>query len=193
MNMIDYDAIIYYLYPSILETDFELSSDGISIYISKWNSLKLGSQPTIDYLTNNWLPIAKEIKKEEIKNITLSELNDGVSGYTVKSIVNGFTINSSRSDLSNLQNLYSYTAATVTSQLKLAGVTDQAQIDLAIAAYQITFKDFTNNFHLITLGDLASIIYELQAYVLWLYQHKWEKEQEIDAATDLIILNNISW
>lgn len=61
---------------------------------------------------------------------------------------------------------------------------------IAIPVYMIKdnmsgtmIKGFNNDFHVVTLQELDVIIFELQAYGLWLYQHKWEKVAQIMACT----------
>jgi hypothetical protein len=47
--------------------------------------------------------------------------------------------------------------------------------------------------HQLTIEELQIVINELIGYGLWLYQHKWEKEYEIDQATTIEQVNAITF
>jgi len=50
---------------------------------------------------------------------------------------------------------------------------------------QTAIADFNGNFHVVSMADLTDIIYELQAYGLWLYSNKWTKQAAIMACTSI--------
>lgn len=251
--MIDYYAVINELYTGISDLDFSLESDGLSVKLAYWNE-SFGEKPTIDYLADNWLIVAKKIKKEEIKQRSIDEIEFGLSGYITQGLKTNLHISSSRSDLDNMKNLSSYCRQIVIkfnsgkylpnindtifnadsswfgtiNSFYLLGedsngdsfgiahfsscksnitvgdigfiLRDNVKVEVATIAEILKnstattmFRTIDNNFHQISIEELDIMCSELQAYGLWLYQHKWEKEMEIDLVTDLIQLDLITW
>lgn len=171
--MIDYLKCIQKIYPGFTENDVSLEDHGNGdIIISYWNPT-FGSSPTISHLETVWLDVVKENKKLEMKEIAYDEINNGTSGYNTQYLTSNFKIDSSRFDLDNLKNLMLY------SQL--------------VSITSITIKDYNNEMHTITVSELQTIINELIGYGLWLYQHKWEKEYEIDQCTTIEAVNAITF
>jgi hypothetical protein len=58
---------------------------------------------------------------------------------------------------------------------------------------QTAIKGFDNSFHPVTLQELDVIIFELQAYGLWLYQNKWTKVAQIMACTTIEEIDAITF
>jgi hypothetical protein len=77
---------------------------------------------------------------------------------------------------------------------------DPVRLPVAVPVYFVknnmmgtVIKGFENNFHPVTLQELDVIIFELQAYGLWLYQHKWEKVAQVMTCTTVEQLEAISF
>ena len=169
---IDYFACIKLKYPGILDSQFSISDNGIDIIISMWDPA-LGSQPTLSELESYMFQVLKNRKHDEIKQLVHDEIDDSTLGYETKGLQANIRLDAGRGDLDNLRNLKQYCQATST---------------------QVTFiKDFYNNMHQITLEELDIIILELIAYVLWLYQRKWEVDLLIENATTEEEINSISF
>ena len=112
----------------------------------------------------------KTTKKNEIKMYFTSAFNQG---YTTKGLLTNIKLDCKRDDLVNFQSIAQYMETTNNTTTVI--------------------KDFNNDFHQdVPLADLKTIVNELIAYGLWLYQHKWEKEAEIDATTEETI-GSIVW
>jgi len=110
-------------------------------------------------------------KVADIKSIFQSKFSEG---YTTQGLTSNFKIDCGRDDKENLESLL------------------QRMRRLNIAT--TTIKDYNNEFHSdIWVTDLELIINELIDYGLWLYQHKWEKEEEIAAATTKEEIAAIQW
>lgn len=54
-------------------------------------------------------------------------------------------------------------------------------------------KSFDNSFYSVSLQELDVVIFELQAYGLWLYQHKWEKVVQLMGCTTIEEINAITF
>jgi hypothetical protein len=116
-----------------------------------------------------------------------------LKGYLCPTV--GIKLDSRPSDLANMQMLL---LKFTRSQVKIDKITNpmiqagaQAQLDAAIAALQI--KDFDNNFHHVNLEMLDNLIGDLIDYGLYLYQHKWLLQDQVNNATTIQQLNAISW
>ena len=112
---------------------------------------------------------AKYQKKNIIKSIFLGQPK---SGYIVSS---GFKMDCNRDDIDNLSLLLKRT------------------IDSGDTTTTANIRDFDNQFHQVTIGELSDIINELVDYGLYLFNHKWEKEVEIEAAQTVEEVNDIVW
>jgi hypothetical protein len=112
---------------------------------------------------------AKYQKKNIIKSIFLGQPK---SGYIVSS---GFKMDCNRDDIDNLSLLL------------------KRMIDSGDTTTTANIRDFDNQFHQVTIGELSDIINELVDYGLYLFNHKWEKEVEIEAAQTVEEVNDIVW
>lgn len=170
--MINYLKCAQKLYSGLTEDDIRIENHDGTIIIKEWNE-SFGVKPTLAELEVAWLDVVKEEKKQEIKEQMYTEINSGISGYTTKYLTNNFKIDSSRFDLDNMKNLMSY-----------------AQL---LSLSEVSIKGFDNTMHQLTIEELQIVINELIGYGLWLYQHKWEKEYEIDQSTTIEQVNAITF
>lgn len=170
---IDYVACVYAQYGQASTGNFSIEDDGSGPKISSWNDAILGAQPDLASLESAWLKVVKESKKEEMRNELIEEMNVGDHGYTTVGLIANIKINSSRGDLDNLRNLRDYMVATNQTTT--------------------TLRDFDNVYHQVTIDELSTIILELQGHGLWLYQHKWDKESEIDSCTTVDQVMAVTW
>ena len=170
--MIDCYACIKIKYPNINDNQFLLEDDGNEIKISYWDQ-SLGEQPSLPELNGYMFQVLKDNKKESIKQLVHDEIDNSSIGYMTQGLVNNFRVDAGRGDLDNLRNLKQYCSA--------------INIDTTY------IKDFYNNMHQVSMQELDTIILELIAYGLWLYQRKWEVDTLIDNALTEEEINSISF
>lgn len=86
--MIDYTKCALKKYPTATEEDFSFQDDGDGIYISFWNTGKLGQQPALAELESYWLSIYKEIATAEVKSIRRQGLDKAALSAGILAIYN---------------------------------------------------------------------------------------------------------
>lgn len=92
----DYSVIITTLYPTaILNVDYYISNnnDGNGVIINNWNTTKLGTAPTIAYLTNYYntnmaLPLAQAA---QISMLQLACRNTIINGFPCSALGSSYT------------------------------------------------------------------------------------------------------
>lgn len=122
------------------------------------------TMPEVDLLAT-----AKQVQKGRIR-ATFDHAPD--AGCSVSQ---GFIMDSKREDIDNLARLRD-------RMLETATTSDTVQI-----------RDKHNQFHSVTVGELATIVGEMVDFGLGLYERKWQLEQEIDAAATVADVEAIVW
>jgi len=187
--IIDYHLCILKLYTEATEDDFELIDHGEGCEISYWNTSKLGTQPSLITLATSWIDVVRDDKVLELKNSLVEEFDAGDHGYTTQGFDPNFKMNSSRQDLYNIDTLHrdlvtSYTRA----YLQYYPNATVNEINIYVDSQSIPgsgIRDYDNNFHAMTIGELGTLLLEMQNYGLWLYQNKWTKEAAVLAAVTI--------
>lgn len=125
---------------------------------------EITTMPEVDLLAT-----AKQVQKSRIRVAfeRAPEAGREVSG--------GFVMDCKREDIDNLARLRD-------RMLETATTSDTVQI-----------RDKSNQFHTVTVGELATIVGEMVDFGLGLYNHKWQREQEIEAATSVEAVEAINW
>lgn len=67
----------------------------------------------------------------------------------------------------------------------------QAQLDVAKA--NITIRDFNNDYHTLNISDIDKIVGDFIDYGLYLYQHKWDLENEINELENIDAIMSVQW
>ena len=87
----------------------------------------------------------------------------------------GFVMDAKREDIDNLSRLRDRLLETGTTS-----TTTQ-------------IRDKANQFHIVTVGELSTIVGELVDFGLGLYERKWQMEQTIDACTTIEEVEAVVW
>lgn len=127
--------------------------------------------PVVPEIPEPTLDEVKVLKEKEIKAAFTAAFS---SGYTTQTLPQNIKIDCNRKDLDNIRGLIEW--CTLNPQKT-----------------QVEFRGFDNDQHTISAADLTTIKNELIAYGLWLYQHKWELEAEIEAALTIEEVQAVAW
>jgi hypothetical protein len=87
----------------------------------------------------------------------------------------GFVMDSTRDDIDNLTRLR------------------DRLLEVGTTATTVTIRDKSNEFHTVTVAELSEIVGELVDFGLGLYEKKWQREAETDAATTIEEVEAIGW
>lgn len=115
------------------------------------------------------LATAKQVQKGRIR-AAFDRAPD--AGCTVSS---GFVMDCKRDDIDNLARLR------------------DRMLETATTSTTVQIRDKANQFHTVTVGELATIVGEMVDFGLGLYERKWQLEQAIDAATSVEAVEAIVW
>lgn len=87
----------------------------------------------------------------------------------------GFVMDSRREDIDNLVRLR------------------DRMLETGTTSTTVQIRDKDNQFHTVTVSELATIVGELVDFGLGLYNRKWQAEQSIDACTTVADVEAITW
>jgi len=109
--------------------------------------------------------------KEELKRQVKERFEEAFDAGYICQALDNVRINAHFIDLQNMINLVRYMEET-----------EQTEIE---------FRVYDNSFVTTSLDTLKEVVKELGAYHIQLYQHKWDKQKEVDDATTISELKNI--
>ena len=112
-----------------------------------------------------------------LKAVQASRIRDGFDMAPLNGLMttSGIQVDAQRDDIDNLTRLR--------DRLLQTGTTSTTT----------TIRDYTNQFHTVTIAQLTEIIGELVDFGLGLYSHKWSLEQTLAAATTSDEVQAVVW
>lgn len=122
------------------------------------------TMPEVDLLAT-----AKQVQKGRIR-AAFDRAPD--AGCTVSG---GFVMDCKREDIDNLSRLR------------------DRMLETATTSGTVQIRDKNNQFHTVTVGELATIVGEMVDFGLGLYERKWQLEQAIDACGTIEDVEAVVW
>ena len=119
--------------------------------------------------TVDLLATAKTVQKNRIGHAFRTAPD---AGYEVSA---GFVMDSTREDLDNLTRL------------------KERMLETGTTTTKVQIRDKANQFHEVTVAELAEIVGDLTDFGLSLFAKKWQLETAIDAATTVEAVEAITW
>ena len=143
--------------------------------------------------------IADDVKLTNAKNKKIEMIKGNFigapyNGYFCSSV--GFKMDCKRDDINNMTNLITYIDGQqeMINMLPDGETKNVAQAQLDVYKNNMTIMDYDNNPHTgLTYIQVKNIINDLIGYGLWLYQHKWELNMQVEQATTIEQVNAIVW